>query len=220
MRKWINPYIPRLNEKPHLILRVDDPEDLEGVRESIRAKSKSYEHTICEVCSGSGGHLLELASRKPNALIVGIELRFKRIFRTAEKADEKGLTNIVLLRARAELLSDIFNIETLDEVYCNFPDPWTKKRWKKKRLVSIEFLKQLSGVLKPDGFFSHKTDSREYFESVLLELSKFKEFKVVASSNNLFESPWADESIPTEFEKLFRSKGLPIYFLRAQRNPS
>ena len=121
----------------------------------------------------------------------------------------------MLLRARAEHFPKYFQERKIDNVYVNFPDPWSKKKWKKHRLLSDEFLQSISKSLVNSGAFLYKTDHREYFEATLKLLQQASYFDLTAYSFDLYNSEYLSGNIKTEFEKLFLSKGQPIHYLRA-----
>jgi tRNA (guanine-N7-)-methyltransferase len=121
----------------------------------------------------------------------------------------------LLIRIFAEEIGSLFPETSLDIVYINFPDPWAKRRWLKHRLVSDTYLDLLHSLLKKTGIFSFKTDHPDYFVAVVESIQKSAKWTLSKSTNDLYKSPWITNNIPTEFEKLFLSKGLPVNFLEA-----
>ena len=191
-----------------------DPEHLKTFTQKRDSASAIY----VEIGSGSGGHLIGRALKQPDALFIGFELRYKRAFRTAEKAEKEGLTNLVVVRGDAQSLPTLFENSKVDGYYINFPDPWGKKHWKKHRLINTEYLQVLHRYLRPGGFLAYKTDHHEYFlsgESVIRDSTLFE---VTERTEDLHSSEYLADNITTEFESLFLSKGLPICFLRAVRS--
>lgn len=216
-RRWRNQYIDLLGSKPEYIVsaagKALSAEDLTR----IKARCGEFPAVAVEIGSGSGQHLIELALRDPQTLFIGYEIRFKRIFRTAEKAEKLGLKNILLVRQSAFEMPATFGEGTLDGVYINFPDPWDKKRWHKNRILNPEFIKAMHSMLKPDGFLSYKTDHASYFAATRSILDGLQIFSIESLETDLHSSPLANETPPTEFESLFRSKGLPVMYLRAKK---
>jgi tRNA (guanine-N7-)-methyltransferase len=216
-RRWRNQYIDLMGSKPEYIVNATGKSlDAAGL-EQIRTRIGRYQAVAVEIGSGSGQHLIELARRDPNTLYIGYEIRFKRIFRTAEKAEKLGLENILLVRQSAFEMPETFGSESLAAVYINFPDPWDKKRWHKNRILNPDFIKAIHGMLKPDGFLSYKTDHAGYFAATRAILDALQIFYIEALENDLHNSPLAEATPPTEFESLFRSKGLPVMYLHAKK---
>ena len=213
---WKNPYIDKTSEHEGVLYPfLKSIEFSENEQISFSKTIQNTKKIYLEFGSGSGGHLIDLAQANPDTLCIGFEIRYKRIVRTAEKAKEKGIKNIMLLRARAEHFPKYFQERKIDNVYVNFPDPWSKKKWKKHRLLSDEFLQSISKSLVNSGAFLYKTDHREYFEATLKLLQQASYFDLTAHSFDLYNSEYLSGNIKTEFEKLFLSKEQPIHYLRA-----
>ncbi|RMD87988.1 MAG: tRNA (guanosine(46)-N7)-methyltransferase TrmB [Candidatus Dadabacteria bacterium] len=209
--KFINPYIEKLKEYPHIIFPFYQEEMTEEEAERFQKIKSSYRKIIVELGSGSGKHLIGLAGKDPNTLFVGFELRYKRTYKTALKAARAGISNLIVLRTKAESIRKYFSQNTLDAIYINFPDPWDKKRWKKHRLLTENYLAELKDLMKDDGFLSLRTDHKEYFLTVSEMLSSLS-----FSVKHVQEGAQHEENhITSEFENLFIYKGLPIFRLVA-----
>lgn len=187
--------------------------DIEAVRKLLEGSRQ----ITCELGSGSGRHLITLAERSPEALFIGMELRYKRAYRTIEKARQQGISNLFVLRANARYLSKLFPAESLDAIYINFPDPWEKRHWLKNRLIQEGFVVEMAGLLRRGGLLSYKTDHPEYFASAVAIIRGNPRFSQRRVTEDLIASPWIGESIPTEFELLFRAKSLPICYALFER---
>lgn len=216
-RRWRNQYIDLLNSKPDYIVTTDRSGITPEGNDFIRGRVAQFEKVFVEIGSGSGQHLVELARLNPQFLYVGYEIRFKRIFKTAEKAERLGLTNVLLIRQSAFMLPKTFPPGSLDGVYVNFPDPWDKRRWLKNRILNPEFVPVLHQLLKEDGFLSYKTDHTAYFSATRELITALQLFYISALETDLHRSPLAGTTPPTEFENLFRSKGLPVMYLLAKK---
>lgn len=184
---------------------------------AVRALLSGAQRVVCELGSGSGRHLITLAKRSPDTVFIGMELRYKRAYRTIEKARQQGVSNLFVLRANAQDISKLFPAESLEAIYINFPDPWDKRRWLKNRLIQERFVAELANLLRPGGFFSYKTDHPEYFASAVAIIRANPRFAELRITDDLSASPWIEESVPTEFELLFRAKGLPICYSLFER---
>lgn len=189
------------------------PRDIEAVRTLIDGNRQ----IICELGSGSGRHLITLAERSPEGIFIGMELRYKRAYRTIEKARRQGISNLFVLRANARHLSTLFPLRSLDAIYINFPDPWDKRHWLKNRLIQEGFVAEMAGLLRSGGVLSYKTDHLEYFTSAVSIIRANPQFTERRVTEDLSASPWIKESVPTEFELLFRAKGLPIHYALFER---
>lgn len=214
---WENPYIAKLQQLPSIIIAGDSnslsPENIN----TIRSYTESYENIFLEFGSGSGRHLIEHAKRNCTAAYVGFELRYKRAFRTAEKAQKQSLINLFVMRTSAFLAPEIFPPASIAGIYVNFPDPWDKKKWHKHRLLNSSFLLKIHALLKIGGFLSYKSDHEEYFHATRALIEHSGLFTITECTTDLHNSEFAATNILTEFENLFISKGLPTFQLKASR---
>lgn len=217
MHRDVNPYMDLVENERDMILNCADGKPSPDELARLTAAKAAHSSICCELGSGSGAHLIELARRAPQRLHVGFEIRYKRIFRTAEKAKQAGVTNIILLRSDARQLPTLFGPASLDAVYVNFPDPWDKRRWEKHRILSQEFVNTILTLLKPNGFLSYKTDHANNFTKVHSSIANISGFSIRKFSSDLHRSEFGSDSVRTEFESLFISKGLPVHFLEAVR---
>lgn len=216
-RAKVNPYSQLVNTKPDRILINAARNIPNQAARLISGLLKEFSEVYCEFGSGSGGHLIEHACRKPEALFFGIEIRFKRAFRTIEKAELSGANNLYILRTDAGLFPQIFPKGSLSGVFMNFPDPWSRNKWAKNRMFRASVAEQIAASLKKDGFFSFKTDDMASFDEALAAVKDITELNIREISRDLHTSEYAKDLVKSEFERLFISQKLPIYFFNAQR---
>lgn len=207
----VNPYRVSIYEHTDRIYNCDDFEnDSSTCRELLNNFSEIY----VEVGSGSGGHLLEKASSNKSALYLGFEIRFKRAVRTIEKAKKLELDNVYIARINALHLQSFVPHKSLNGVYINFPDPWSKEKQKKNRIFTHDFLDSVHKVLKKEAYLAFKTDHKEYFEYVLEVIKERDDYQLFEHSEDLHSSEYVKNNVKTEFEMLFLSQNLPIYYVK------
>lgn len=216
-RRWVNPYAQRLRSHSEQILEPEGVNNFDQLRARVRVVRERFRRLFVEYGSGSGGFLLDQAASDPEALCVGFELRFKRVVRTLEKAADRGISNILMIRTPAQRAPLLLEDGTVDALWVNFPDPWHKQRWEKHRLLTPRLLMVSARLLKIGARFSLKTDHQEYFEQTLLHLAQIPELVTRAVSRDLHASEYAANNILSEFEKLFRSQGKNVYFVSVER---
>ncbi|HMO02081.1 MAG TPA: tRNA (guanosine(46)-N7)-methyltransferase TrmB [Oligoflexia bacterium] len=213
---WINPYITKINRFSGKVVLEATPSGLiQSDRERLKQLINKFSEVFLEIGSGSGGHLLARAKARPEALFVGIELRYKRLCRTAEKAEKEQIENILLIKQDARFVDLIFKPRSLAGIYVYFPDPWSeKRRWLKHRLLNESYCSKLFELLKDGGFISFKTDDHNYYEYVKRNFLNLTS-KVIDLSNSDSNSYINDlkNGFYSEFERLFISKGIKIYKL-------
>lgn len=117
-----------------------------------------------EIGCNAGHVVVEWAARDPKTAFIGVDWKFKPIFRGAEKALKRGLSNLILLRAHADRLDYMFGPEEIDFLALYFPDPWAKKSQLKNRWLTADRLRSVAALVRPGGVFHIKTDHLGYFE--------------------------------------------------------
>jgi len=211
---WENQYIQKVKTKPGIIVAENDRESPVRSKALIDEQRIRFDGCYVEIGSGSGMHLLKLAELNRSKLCIGLEIRFKRAFKTGEKAERLGLNNVLVLRTDARCIGELFNDSEVAGFFVNYPDPWDKRRWLKNRILNEDMIATMNRLLHPGGFLRYKTDHQEYFSSTL-EMLGTNHWRVSKHSTNFVNSPWIYQNIPTEFEYLFKSQAKPLCFLEA-----
>ncbi|MBB5021621.1 tRNA (guanine(46)-N(7))-methyltransferase TrmB [Desulfurispira natronophila] len=195
----VNPYYAKIREYPDTILVPDDKGNIANF-----PVLSPQQPVIVEVGSGSGNHMLQFLQRQPQVQYFGFELRYKRLYRTAQKLERDGLNGYVV-QCPAQYMHRYFAPNTVERIIINFPDPWPKLRTRKNRIMAPHNLAMFARCLCADGWLDFKSDHREYFlwaREHILDSSLKLEF----STLDLHNSPYAAENIITEFERLFMHK--------------
>ena len=127
-----------------------------------------------EIGCGKGRFIINSAVAYPEINYIGIEraLRYFRIMK--ERVIRRDLTNIRLLRDDAVYFVERFIPDGAVSAYhVYFPDPWPKKRHRKRRLFNARFLEEIIRTLATGGTLDFATDYVEYYEEILalLEVS-------------------------------------------------
>jgi tRNA (guanine-N7-)-methyltransferase len=128
-----------------------------------RFSKKNYSKAGLEIGSGNGLFLSEISAIKKDMFFFGIERLAECIKKTGRKIEKKGLTNVTLINGDIfTALEKYFERDFFDDIYINFPDPWFKRRHKRKRVVQDRMLKIYYRYLKDDGNIFFVTDNEEY----------------------------------------------------------
>jgi len=163
-----------------------------------------------EVGSGKGLFLASTASRLPDADFVGIEIVHKYARFSAARLARCGLTNAKIIHGDAlALFTQHLPTDRIAAVHVYFPDPWWKKRHKKRRIMNAQFLVDVQRVLADDGRLHFWTDVKEYFESSLNLIAQFTTFQGLTGMPEL--SSTYDAEFRTHFERRTRLNNLKVY---------
>ena len=102
-----------------------------------------------EIGSGKGLFLVNAASSDPGHNFLGVELARKYARLAAERLARRQLANAKIWRGDARLVMGRLVPEaSLRAVHVYFPDPWWKKRHKKRRVFTDELVAQIDRVLR------------------------------------------------------------------------
>ena len=156
-----NPYVDKVKEFHPWAMPTSEAEALRGTwRESLGLAPEAP--LLLEIGPGNGFFFREVAQRFPGAGLIGLEIRFKRVFLTAKKALKQGLESFRVVHHHADHLPRLFAADELDGVFANHPDPWPKDRHHKHRLLAPLFRENLEHCLKPGGEFWLKSDFEDF----------------------------------------------------------
>jgi tRNA (guanine-N7-)-methyltransferase len=169
-----------------------------------------------EVGSGKGLFLATAAAADPGRNYVGVELSRKYARAAAERAAKRGLANVRVVQGDAlRFLAEFVPPASLAAVHIYFPDPWWKKRHKKRRVFRESFVADVARTLAPGGEFAIATDVEEYF-GVMMELmsahDEFVPLPVAPPGDARHELDYL-----TNFERKYRIEGRPIHRARYRR---
>ena len=161
-----------------------------------------------EIGMGKGQFIIENAKTYPDINFIGIE-KYDSVMAKALQKIPEGLDNLIMLRANALEIDDIFSKE-IDHIYLNFSDPWPKNRHHLRRLSSRIFLDKYDNIFKDKKIIEMRTDNQDLFVYSLMSFSEKKYvFKKLSFDLHKDEMP----SITTEYEDKFSDKGMPIYYV-------
>ena len=159
-----------------------------------------------EIGSGKGMFILEWAAAHPERYFLGVERARKYLIMAATRATRRGLRNLRFVRTTAEdLLFRCLAPGSVSAVHVYFPDPWPKKRHRKRRFFSPTNLTRTVEVLTPGGVLRVKTDHLEYATEIAEALTAAPGLTPVATEEIFADVP------PTHFEVKYQGEGRPIY---------
>jgi len=166
-----------------------------------------------EIGIGNGEFTSEYAKKNPDQNYLGFEV-MKRIFnRAVGKARQVESGNIRLIHFDATFFVSILEDESVDNFYVNFPDPWPKKKHKKRRLLKTEFIELLVKKLKKGGTLCMATDQIDYAEEIVENLKPVTQLKSVYDTIYIDK---LDDYIPTKYYRKFVPE-LGVHFFRMKK---
>ena len=164
-----------------------------------------------EIGSGKARFLIASAREHSERDFLGVErsLSYYRICR--ERVQRSGLANVRVVRSDGRLFVETaLAADSVSAFHIYFPDPWPKKRQKKRRLLDGIFLELLASRLAPGGTVRIATDHPDYGRSLgpLLE-----------TVPRLERVEWASLPTPppTHYALKYATEGRPIWRFAARR---
>ena len=177
-----------------------------------------------EIGSGKGLFMTTASAAKPEHNFVGIEIMAKyaahsagRLLRSRMESPDANL-NAIMVSGNAEpLFNDRSEENSLEAVHVYFPDPWWKKRHRKRRVVNEKSIRNISKTLRPGGRLHFWTDVLDYFENTVEMIAELApEFGVPIPEEEAAANH--DLDYRTHFERRSRQHQIPVYRVRYERH--
>ena len=188
--------------------------DWSGGRIDLAACFERPAPLVLDIGFGDGDALAEMAAAHPHRNYLGVEVYRSGTGRLLRRIDSEQLSNLrVMLADARELLRDGIASASLAGLQLFFPDPWTKKRHHKRRIVQADWLAQVADRLQPGGFLHMATDWSDYAEWMLS----------LTDAEPRLENPYggyapdAGDRPETRFERRGLRKGHGVYDLMLRR---
>jgi len=151
-----------------------------------------------EIGFGMGAATAEIAQQNPDKNYIGIEVHRPGIGKLLWEIEKQSLSNIRIIEYDAVYaVEKMFPQNSLSAVHIFFPDPWQKKRHRKRRLVQRPFTETLANCLAPGGYLYMVTDWEDYALHALEELTATVTLK---NAYDGFATPQSWRPV-TKFEK-------------------
>lgn len=171
---------------------------------------------VVEIGFGSGLFLVDLARRRPEANVLGLEISLPSLRNAGRKVRVAGLSNVRLMQADAPAaLQALCAPGSVAEVIINFPDPWPKKDQLGRRLIQDEFLALLASRMVFGGNLDIATDHDEYAVHIVDCLQRSPYFQSRVGQPFLLEDAGR---ITTKYEQVARQAGRTPRYFQWRRN--
>lgn len=170
---------------------------------------------VLEIGSGMGESTAALAAAAPEHDHLAVEVFEPGLAQLLMRVEDAGLTNLALLRGDAlALLRTCVPVESLETVRIFFPDPWPKRKHRKRRLVQPDVMALVASRIAVGGTLHLATDWADYATQMLS----------VCDAEPLLQNRSAEGWSPrpawrpvTKFEERARAEGRDVRDLRWRR---
>ena len=133
-----------------------------------KIKFNENNKNILEIGFGNGMNLVHMSLNRPNDLFIGCDVYHNGCVKLLKQIVIQNIRNIKIWPDDINLIIKKFKRDFFDLVLILQPDPWPKKKHKKRRLIQQKFLDDLSNVMRHKGKLIISTD-HEVMKSWILE---------------------------------------------------
>ena len=166
-----------------------------------------------EIGAGKGGFACGMVKQHPDVCYFAMERVTDCVVLAAERAQREGVAdNLRFITDTADNLTRIFAPGSIDRIFLNFSDPWSKKGYAKRRLTHRRYLAVYLNLLRDGGVLRFKTDNVGLFDFSLEELSAIG-IEPRKLTRDLHASEYAEGNVVTEYEAAFSAQGVKINML-------
>jgi tRNA (guanine-N7-)-methyltransferase len=145
-----------------------------------------------EIGFGGGEHLAAQAGRAPGTGFIGAEPFVNGVVKLLRAVDEAALRNVRVWDEDVTALLSALPDACLARVDLLYPDPWPKRRQRKRRFVSDETLREIARLLKPEGRFRFASDIDDYAGWTLVRAARCPGLAWTARASSDWTRPWPD----------------------------
>jgi tRNA (guanine-N7-)-methyltransferase len=168
---------------PRLRVSADRPVDLTALLPGSRS-------ITLEIGFGGGEHLAAQARAHPGTGFIGCEPFVNGVAKLLAVVQAEGLSNIRLWDRDATELLPLLPPGALDTIYLLYPDPWPKRRQRKRRFLSDESLRALARVMRSGAELRFATDIDDYAGWALARVLRSADFAWTAMRAEDWRRPW------------------------------
>ena len=169
-----------------------------------------------EISCGIGDFIVRTAVDYPDRNFIAIDFYNKGCWKTCRRIDREAFTNVRVARdeARAFIAGRIPK-GSLAAVYINCPDPWPKKKHRKRRLVNRQFMEFLAEYLAPGADVYFATDFDDYGIDVAGMMSGLDGFNNMLAPD-LYRHELEGYHL-SKYMRKFMGEGKKIYFIHYRK---
>ena len=161
--------------------------------------------------------MVTASGERPQHNFLGCEIARNYARLTAARLARAGRANAVMLQGDAlHLFHEILPDACAAAVHVYFPDPWWKKRHRKRRVMKPGFLADIARVLEPEASLHFWTDVQEYFVTTLAMIA---EVTGLLGPFEVAQRPADDDfDFRTHFERRMRLHDQPVFRAEFRRS--
>ncbi len=122
---------------------------------------------VLDIGFGGGDALIELAARRPNEAVVGVDVHTNGVAKVLEAIGDNGWQHVRVVEDDVLDFLHRVPLASLAGVRMFFPDPWPKTAQRNRRLARGDVIPQLVDRLRVGGTLHISTDIADYAAQVV-----------------------------------------------------
>lgn len=163
-----------------------------------------------DVGSGRGLFLVKAGVSYPDVNYVGVEIDYREGRRAARRLQKREMSNVRVWGGDVHLAFDkCMPANSVRAVHVYFPDPWWKRKHRRRRVFTDQLIDRMVTVLEPGGHVHSWTDVEEYFHVIKALMDHDPRFETLEAPTE--QTPENDLGYQTSYERKKRQSGETIY---------
>lgn len=165
-----------------------------------------------EIGCGRGKFIVARAQANPNIRFLGIDKAHRFMRRGVERSRHKRLANLEFIKGDfRQVVADETSANSVAVFHVYFPDPWPKRRQRKRRLLNEALFVLLYNRLRGGGKIEIATDDADYFSAIkrCIAATPLSWEEMRESVNQRLFAP----EFKTNYEMKYETAGRPLYYL-------
>ncbi|HML30867.1 MAG TPA: tRNA (guanosine(46)-N7)-methyltransferase TrmB [Hyphomicrobium sp.] len=192
-------------------------DDLPRLTFDPSAPPEGFAQTWLEIGFGGGEHLLWQARHNPTVALIGCEPFEDGVIKVLTSVIEEDLKNVRLHMGDVREILRSVRPNSIDRAFILFPDPWPKRKHRKRRLVNTSLLALLATAMRPGAELRIGTDIGDYARTMLEAFAREPRFVWQAKSPDDWRIRPADWP-ETRYEAKAVREGRKRYYFRFLRS--
>jgi tRNA (guanine-N7-)-methyltransferase len=214
------PLLCYLTSVTQSFIHIDSPNYLKGEELSTPADWPALfgnaNPLALEIGCGIGDFIVQTAADLPDRNFIAIDFYNKGCWKTCRRIDRAALSNVRVLRVEARrFIAEQVPKGGLAALYINCPDPWPKKKHRKRRLVNRQFMESVREHLAPGAEVFFATDFDDYGFDVAGMLAGLPGFENRLAPD-LYRHELAGYHL-SKYMRKFMAEGKKIYFIHYRK---
>ena len=208
---------PHTDLRPHFLTIDDIVQEHNGVLDWPAFWGNDNPVEV-DIGCGRGMFIVNASQANSDVNYLGIEIDYREGRHGAKRLKRREITNARVLGGDVFIaLTKMIRPHTVDAIHVYFPDPWWKKKHRRRRVFTDRFVGLCAQALKPGSLLHSWTDVEEYFEVISALMDNHELFDTLPPPEE--RTAEHDLDYQTSFERKKRQAGETIYRGLWRRRP-